>query len=203
MEELSRVISDYFGCLAEVIIAHGGDIVKFAGDAMLALWPATADETLAVATRRAAQCALEVQSALRDFARRASAQLELKVALGAGSAICMHVGGAFGRWELLIAGQPFLQAGRAGHHAKPGDVVISREALALIGETGSGERTDDGTAFLTSANGIPRGALGPRSASAARRPAAIPAATRLLGVVGVGSRAEAHHRPLREPRRHA
>src|SRR5688572_5823674 len=116
MEELSRIISDYFGCLAEVIIAHGGDIVKFAGDAMLALWPATADEPLAVATRRATQCALEVQSALRDFARRASAQLELKVAVGAGSAICMHVGGVFGRWELLIAGQPFLQAGRAGHH---------------------------------------------------------------------------------------
>jgi class 3 adenylate cyclase len=90
-----------------------------------------------MATRHATQCALEVQSALRDFARRASAQLELKVALGAGSAICMHVGGVFGRWELLIAGQPFLQAGRAGHHAKPGDVVISREALALIGETGS------------------------------------------------------------------
>ena len=149
MEELSRVISDYFGCLAEVIIAHGGDIVKFAGDAMLALWPATAAEPLPVATRRAAQCALEVQSALRDFARRASAQLELKVAVGAGSAICMHVGGVFGRWELLIAGQPFLQAGRAGHHAKPGDVVVSREALALIGETGSGETTEDGTAFLT------------------------------------------------------
>lgn len=157
MEELSKVISDYFGCLAEVIVDHGGDIVKFAGDAMLALWPASADEPLAVATRRAAQCALAVQSALRDFARSASAQLELKVALGAGSAICMHVGGVFGRWELLIAGEPFLQAGRAGYHAKPGDVVISREALALLGETGDGKPFDDGTAYLTSLqNEIPR-----------------------------------------------
>ncbi|HZM46853.1 MAG TPA: adenylate/guanylate cyclase domain-containing protein [Burkholderiales bacterium] len=183
MEELSKVISDYFGCLAEVIIAHGGDIVKFAGDAMLALWPATADETLAVATRRATQCALEVQSALRDFARRASAQLELKVALGAGSAICMHVGGVFGRWELLIAGQPFLQAGRAGHHAKPGDVVISREALALIGETGSGERTHDGTAFLTSlSTGIPPVAL-------SVPPLTPPAAQQLLPYIPAAIRA--------------
>jgi class 3 adenylate cyclase/tetratricopeptide (TPR) repeat protein len=149
MEELSKVISDYFGCLAEVIIAHGGDIVKFAGDAMLALWPASAEESLAVATRRAAQCALAVQAALRDFARSASARLELKVAIGAGSAICMHVGGVFGRWELLIAGQPFLQAGRAGYHAKPGDVVIAREALALLNETGVGAPLEDGTAYLT------------------------------------------------------
>jgi len=160
MEELSRVISDYFGCLTDVIIAHGGDIVKFAGDAMLALWPASAQEPLAVATRRAAQCALEVQSALRDFASRAAARLELKVALGAGPAICMHVGGVFGRWELLIAGEPFLQAGRAGHHAKPGDVVVSREAIALLGEAGAGKPTEDGTVFLTSLrNGIPLTAL--------------------------------------------
>src|SRR5262249_54764635 len=157
MEELSKVISDYFGCLTDVILAHGGDIVKFAGDAMLALWPATADEPLAGATRRAAQCALEVQAALRDFASRASARLELKVALGAGQAICMHVGGVFGRWELLIAGQPFLQAGRAGHHAKPGDVVVSREAGAPPGETGLGKPKGDRTGFPTPPpDGTPR-----------------------------------------------
>src|SRR5882672_8718356 len=69
MEELSQVISAYFGCLVDVIVDHGGDIVKFAGDALLALWPASADEPLAVATRRATQCALAIQSALGDFAR--------------------------------------------------------------------------------------------------------------------------------------
>ena len=150
MEELSKVISDYFGCLAEVIVDHGGDIVKFAGDAMLALWPVTPNESLAVATLRASQCALAVQTAMKDFAKLATAQLELKVALGAGSAICMHVGGVFGRWELLIAGQPFLQAGRAGHHAMPGDVVISTEARELIGATSERPLCDDGTAYLTS-----------------------------------------------------
>ena len=89
------------------------------------------------------------------FALHASAPLELKVALGAGSAICMHVGGIFNRWELLVAGSPFLQAGRAGHHAKPGDVVISAEALALLDPTavGVGAVFDDGTACLTSLAG--------------------------------------------------
>ena len=77
------------------------------------------------------------------------------MALGAGSAICMHVGGVFNRWELLVAGAPFLQAGRAGHHAKPGDVVISSEALALLDPTDVGVGTvfDDGTARLTSLAG--------------------------------------------------
>jgi class 3 adenylate cyclase/tetratricopeptide (TPR) repeat protein len=101
----------------------------------------------------------------------------------------MHVGGVFGRWELLIAGQPFLQAGRAGHHAKPGDVVVSREALALIGETGSGETTPDGTAFLTSlAKEIPPVALAvpPLASSAAQQLLPyIPAAIRAR--LGAGS----------------
>lgn len=148
IEELSKVISEYFGALVEVIVDHGGDIVKFAGDALLAVWPVQPGEDLALATRRAAQCALAVQAAMRDFASRATAQLELKVALGAGPVNCMHVGGVFGRWELLIAGEPFLQAGRAGHHAKPGDVVISREAIALLEEGGEGAPTEDGTVHL-------------------------------------------------------
>ena len=39
VEELSRVLNTYFGQLIDLITAHGGDIVKFAGDALLALWP--------------------------------------------------------------------------------------------------------------------------------------------------------------------
>ncbi len=148
MEELSNVISDYFGCLTEVIVNHGGDIVKFAGDAILALWPATADEPLAVVTRRATQCAIEMQAAIRNFSRNASSPLELKVALGAGPAICMHVGGVYGRWELMIAGAPFLQVGRADHHAMPGDVVVSREAMSLLDEAGEGSPTEDGTVLV-------------------------------------------------------
>jgi class 3 adenylate cyclase len=148
MEELSQVISAYFGCLVDAIVDHGGDIVKFAGDALLALWPASAGEPLAVATRRAAQCALDIQDALEEFSRSASAPLSIKVAIGAGPAICMHVGGVFNRWELLVAGEPFLQAGRAGYHAGPGDVVISSEAFALLGAIAAGEPLDDGTVRL-------------------------------------------------------
>ena len=149
MEELSKIISEYFGCLVEVIVEHGGDIVKFAGDALLAIWPVSSGESLDITTHRAAQCALAVQTAMRAFASRATTQLELKVALGAGPLNCMHVGGVFGRWELLIAGDPFLQAGRAGDQAKPGDVVVSQEAMRILNDLGEGEPCEDGSFYLT------------------------------------------------------
>src|SRR5688572_22135592 len=37
-EELSRLLNSYFGQLIDLITEHGGDVVKFAGDALLALW---------------------------------------------------------------------------------------------------------------------------------------------------------------------
>ena len=70
-EELSRLLNDFFGQLITIISAHGGDVVKFAGDAMLAVWSADdeavalRDAALQIATKRAVQCALAIQSQAR------------------------------------------------------------------------------------------------------------------------------------------
>lgn len=40
-EERTEHLNAYFGQLIELISDRGGDIIKFAGDAMLAIWPAT------------------------------------------------------------------------------------------------------------------------------------------------------------------
>ena len=41
-EDLSAILNDAFGRLTATIAAYGGDTVKFAGDALLALWPVQA-----------------------------------------------------------------------------------------------------------------------------------------------------------------
>jgi class 3 adenylate cyclase len=38
-EVLTQIINDYFTQLIELLLDHGGDIFKFAGDALIALWP--------------------------------------------------------------------------------------------------------------------------------------------------------------------
>ena len=59
VEELSRLLNGYFDRLINLIAAHGGDILKIAGDAVLVVWPAT-EEGLTVSMQRAAQCALAI-----------------------------------------------------------------------------------------------------------------------------------------------
>jgi class 3 adenylate cyclase len=61
VEELTDLLNDCFGQLVQLAVDHGG-VVKFAGDALLALWPA--DEGLAGVTARAASCGLAMQQVL-------------------------------------------------------------------------------------------------------------------------------------------
>ena len=129
-EELSRVLNEYFGALITLISEHGGDIIKFAGDAVLTIWPAVEDD-LATATQRAAQCALSIQSRLHNFPAAEGVQLTIRIGLGAGQVSLIQIGGIFARWEALLIGQPIVQASRAEGSASPGQVVIAPEAWAL------------------------------------------------------------------------
>ena len=49
VEELTQILNAYFGRLIEVIVDHGGDVVKFAGDALLAFWPVRTQHDLPAA----------------------------------------------------------------------------------------------------------------------------------------------------------
>ncbi len=130
-EELIRLLNAYFGKLIDVVLAHGGDIIKFAGDAALVLWPAT-DESLQVATHRTTQCGLEMQQVLGQYEVAEGLRLSLRVGIGAGDVLTASVGGVFGRWELLVAGMPLMQMGAAQRQAQPGQVILSPEAWSLV-----------------------------------------------------------------------
>src|SRR4051812_32243085 len=43
-ERLTVLLNTYFEQLIALITDHGGDVVKFAGDALIAIWPAEAED---------------------------------------------------------------------------------------------------------------------------------------------------------------
>src|SRR5512138_2188416 len=80
VETLAHILNEYFGQLIDIIHNYGGDVVKFAGDAVIAVWPIVSDLPFEAAsplapgsvtradqwqwTMRAAECALEVHKRL-------------------------------------------------------------------------------------------------------------------------------------------
>jgi class 3 adenylate cyclase len=93
-EELSGLLNAYFAELVALIAEHGGGVTSFAGDGLLAVWLATdKDQDLALATCRAGRCALAVQAALHGYQTLDGLRLSLRIGVGAGEVIGLHVGG--------------------------------------------------------------------------------------------------------------
>ena len=62
-EDLKDLLNLFFGRLVETVHGHGGQVLTFPGDAILALWPAE-DGDVSFAARLAARCALEAQETM-------------------------------------------------------------------------------------------------------------------------------------------
>jgi class 3 adenylate cyclase/tetratricopeptide (TPR) repeat protein len=132
-EDMTRAINSYFGRLIDIIQAHGGDIVKFAGDAMLILWPVLDESTdLTEQTLRAAECGLSLQRQVGTVETIPGAPLSLHAAVGAGDMALAQLGGVFGRWESVVMGPALAGMADAAHLSKNGEVVSTPEAWAQI-----------------------------------------------------------------------
>lgn len=142
-EQLTRIINRYFQRMIDVIRRHGGDVVKFAGDAMLVLFRCE-KARLREAGLAASACALALQAECGEYTATPTVTLRLHIGVGAGALCVFLVGGARDRWEVVAAGQPITQVGAAEGSAEPGDVVLSKELSILLRDDTKCFRLRDG-----------------------------------------------------------
>ena len=119
-EFLAFSLNRYMEELIKIIGKNGGDIFKFAGDALLVIWPEGKD--LSDSCQRAVQCALEIQSKLHNVEISPDKKLSIKIGIGVGDIKILFVGGQFDRSEYLIVGEAMR-------------VACLSETLAVGGET--------------------------------------------------------------------
>ena len=138
-EELTAALNRYFGELINIVTQFGGDVLKFAGDALLATFEdRVAHADLHDATARAAAASVVIQNQLRDFPEVEGTKLSLKIALAAGDLRMLHVGGVFGRCELLMVGDPLKELGDANDLAGPGDIIAAKSLWSRIESLANG-----------------------------------------------------------------
>ncbi len=140
VESLARILNEYFGRLIDIVHDYGGDVVKFAGDAVVAVWTVASSEEATDAlflddqrrrALRAAECALKIRAELTHY-KTENLDLYLKLAVSAGNIVAAHVGGEFNRWELLLTGNPLVEVGIANSLAKAGEILVAPSAWKLI-----------------------------------------------------------------------
>ena len=84
-ETVKEVLNSCFGPLIDLVHSHGGDVLQFAGDAVLAFFPAPSAADLPDAAVRAQAASLAIQQRVGGVTMPGGAPLRLRIGLGAGS----------------------------------------------------------------------------------------------------------------------
>lgn len=142
VERVSTHLNGYFSEMINLINEHGGDIVKFAGDALIVIWPTSSEDGIYPMSLLGVQCAHALQKNLGNY-KVGNAKLMLHIGVGAGSIAGIHVGGAQGRLEFFVAGHPMEQVSACEAQAAPGEIFISKECQKYIKKHCVGEFVDD------------------------------------------------------------
>jgi class 3 adenylate cyclase len=130
-EQLSAILNRHFGRIAEITESHGGDIIAFAGDSAIAMWPG--EESLLTANvNLAVQAALKIQFELDGSEPHPSVTLRQRAGVACGMLHIMELGGVSGRWQFVVTGEPLVDAAGAQSVAKAGEVVLSPNAWELV-----------------------------------------------------------------------
>jgi class 3 adenylate cyclase len=154
VEKISTALNDYFGRWIDIINQYGGDVVKFAGDGLLAIWPADAGAGgLPAAAHQAAACALDAHSTLQGYLTAEGNPLIIHTGISCGTIQIVHLGGMFGRWEILVSGEPIIQVSLAMQQAPLGRVALSPAAQEALGKTARGEPCGQGYLALLGLEG--------------------------------------------------
>jgi class 3 adenylate cyclase/tetratricopeptide (TPR) repeat protein len=110
------------------ISAHGGDVLGFAGDAIIAFWHGESCGEVAAVAHACAAAIQQRTFVAPSFLRGES--LQMRIGVGAGRTWLMRLGGHEGAWIFVAAGEPFTQMGVAARAAGLGAVMLSPQARA-------------------------------------------------------------------------
>ncbi len=129
-------LNEYLGAMVEVVMAHGGTVDKFIGDAVMAVFGSPVSRGVAEEASQSVRCALAMRAALarlnEDWARRGIATLDNGIGLASGQVMVGQIGSPK-RMEFTVIGDTVnLSARSLGPQAVKslGEVEIFTVALA-------------------------------------------------------------------------
>ena len=133
--EVLTMLNEYWARTVPVVLgSHGGMIERFAGDAIMVVFNAAADQL--DHAERAAGAGLALQHAAEGLATEEPGRPRFRVGINTGPAIVGNVGTAQQR-SFTAIGDTTNLAARLQSHAEPGQVVIGQATLDAL--TGTAE----------------------------------------------------------------
>jgi class 3 adenylate cyclase/predicted ATPase len=130
-EQVTEIINRYFETMLAIIFAHGGDLFKFGGDALLVFFP---DGDLP-GSISALQASHQMQQAMAAFTQVKTTfgpfPLQMKIGLSAGSIFTGRLGTATDR-QFIVTGSVVNATARAESASTAGQILITPNVYAAL-----------------------------------------------------------------------
>lgn len=132
IDQLQQATNGYLGNLVKIVYSYGGDVMKFAGDALVCVFRPNRysvggrESSVADICSHAVQCATELAQACTD-------ELTVHVAVSCGSICFAMIGGYNNIWECLVSGECFGHLSKCLEDAASKQTVVSPQFLEMLG----------------------------------------------------------------------
>jgi len=136
-EDLRDIVRRYQQVVADVVLAFGGHVAQYLGDGVLVYFgfPVAQEHD----ARRAALAGLEILAGVTRLSSELDVALGVRIGLHTGLVVAGDVG-ARGRTERLALGTTPNVAARVLSQAAPGEVLLTEDTLAIVGDAVSAVR---------------------------------------------------------------
>jgi DNA-binding response OmpR family regulator len=130
--ELISLLNDYFDVMCPIVKQHGGDIDKFIGDAIMAIFEEQRGGESP--SMRATKAALAMQAAMAGFNEPRTIKLSMRIGINTGPVIRGDLGSRVVRRDYTVIGDTVNQANRYETRCPPGEVLVSGSTREVLGE---------------------------------------------------------------------
>jgi adenylate cyclase len=122
----------YFGCQVPAVLDHGGEVLKFMGDGLLAIFPIASEDRAGEVCQRTLSCAREFRARIAELPRADENEVAIRfgLALHVGEVMYGNIGGG-NRLDFTCIGPAVNLAARLEKvAAKLGEAIVASAAFA-------------------------------------------------------------------------
>lgn len=130
IDQLTKTLNDYLGEIVENIVSSEGDVLKFAGDAILAVWRVNDDTELNATVDQVVKCCLNIQDRCGAWETDIGVTLTVKMGVSAGEMSVTFLGNDEYRVYVEL-GPAIREVNEAEHLCGAGHIVLSPTAWEL------------------------------------------------------------------------
>jgi adenylate cyclase len=130
--EVIELLNAYFDAMCPRIVEQGGDIDKFIGDAIMAVF----DDVRGAAppAERAVRAGLAMQAAMAGFNEGRPIRLQMRIGINTGPLVRGDLGSRFVRRDYTVIGDTVNRANRYESKAPVGGVLVSASTRDVLGD---------------------------------------------------------------------